>query len=53
MQAFQKAIDASGGRYALAEFGIGYLVYLEGKPEEAATIIRRGWRWTLTRPKVT
>jgi tetratricopeptide (TPR) repeat protein len=42
MQAFQKAIDASGGRYALAEFGIGYLVYLEGKPEEAATIIRRG-----------
>jgi tetratricopeptide (TPR) repeat protein len=42
MRAFQKAIDASGGRYALAEFGIGYLVYLEGKPEEAATIIRRG-----------
>src|SRR6266478_2267221 len=42
MQAFQKAIDASGGRYALAEFGIGYLVYLQGKPEEAATIIRRG-----------
>jgi tetratricopeptide (TPR) repeat protein len=42
MQAFQKAIDASGGRYASAEFGIGYLVYLEGKPEEAATIIRRG-----------
>jgi tetratricopeptide (TPR) repeat protein len=42
MQAFQKAIDASGGRYAWAEFGIGYLLYLEGKPEEAATIIRRG-----------
>jgi tetratricopeptide (TPR) repeat protein len=42
MQAFQKAIDASGGRYALAEFGVGYLRYLEGKPEEAAAIIRRG-----------
>jgi tetratricopeptide (TPR) repeat protein len=42
MRAFQKAIDASGGRYALAQFGIGYLFYLEGKPEEAATVIRRG-----------
>jgi tetratricopeptide (TPR) repeat protein len=42
MQAFQRAIDLSGGRYAWAEFGIGYLLYLEGKPEEAATIIRRG-----------
>ena len=42
MQAFQKAVDASGGRYALAEFGVGYLLYLEGKPEEAATTIRRG-----------
>jgi len=26
----------------LAEFGVGYLLYLEGKPEEAATTIRRG-----------
>ena len=42
MQAFQKAIDLSGGRYAWAEFGVGYLLYLEGKPEEAATIVRRG-----------
>jgi tetratricopeptide (TPR) repeat protein len=42
MQAFQKAVDSSGGRYALAEFGIGYLFYLEGKPEEAAAIVRRG-----------
>jgi tetratricopeptide (TPR) repeat protein len=42
MQAFQKAIDLSGGRYAWPEFGIGYLLYLEGKPEEAVTIIRRG-----------
>ena len=42
MQAFQKAIDMSGGRYAWADFGIGYLQYLEGKSEEAVTTIRRG-----------
>ena len=41
-RAFQKAIDLSGGRYAWAEFGFGYLLYLEGKSEEAVTIIRRG-----------
>ncbi len=41
-QAFQMAIDLSGGRYAWAEFGFGYLLYLEGKPEEAVTIIHRG-----------
>jgi tetratricopeptide (TPR) repeat protein len=42
MQAFQKAIDLSGGRYAWAEFGLGYLLYLEGKAGEAEAIIRRG-----------
>ena len=42
MQAFQKAIDLSAGRYAWAEFGFGYLLYREGKPEEAVTAIRRG-----------
>jgi tetratricopeptide (TPR) repeat protein len=41
-QAFQKAIDLSGGRYAWAEFGIGYLLYLEGKPQEAVSVIRKG-----------
>jgi tetratricopeptide (TPR) repeat protein len=41
-QAFQKAIDLSGGKYAWAEFGFGYLLYLEGKPEEAVNIIRKG-----------
>lgn len=41
-QAFQKAIDLSGGRYASAEFGFGYLLYVEGKPEEAITSVRRG-----------
>ncbi len=42
MKAFQKAIDLSGGRYAWAEFGVGYVLYLQGKPEEAETVVRRG-----------
>lgn len=42
LPAFQKAIDLSGGRYAWAEFGIGYLQYLEGKSEDAVTTLRRG-----------
>jgi len=42
MQAFQKAIDLSGGRYAWAQFGLGYALYLENKPDEAEPIIRRG-----------
>jgi tetratricopeptide (TPR) repeat protein len=41
MQAFQKSVDLSGGNYPLAEIGIGYLRYLEGKPEETVTIIGR------------
>jgi tetratricopeptide (TPR) repeat protein len=41
-QAFQKSIDLSGGRYAWAEFGFGYVLYREGKSEEAVTLIRRG-----------
>ena len=32
----------SGGRYAWAEFGIGYVLYLEGKPEEAINIVHKG-----------
>ena len=42
MQDFQKAIDLSGGRYAKAEFGLGYVLYLEGNTGEAETVIRRG-----------
>jgi tetratricopeptide (TPR) repeat protein len=42
MQAFQKAIDLSGGKYAWAEFGIGYLFYMQGKTEEAITVLHRG-----------
>ena len=42
MQDFQRAIDLSGGRYAWADFGMGYLLYQEGKPGEAEAIVRRG-----------
>jgi len=42
LPAFQKAIDLSGGNYVWAEFGIGYLLYVEGKTEEAVTTLRRG-----------
>jgi tetratricopeptide (TPR) repeat protein len=42
MQAFQTAIDLSGGRYAHADFGLGYLLYLEGRASEAEGVIRRG-----------
>jgi tetratricopeptide (TPR) repeat protein len=42
LQAFQKAIDLSGGRYARAAFGVGYVLYLQGKPAEAEPIVRRG-----------
>jgi len=42
MQAFQKAVVLSGGRYARAMFGIGYLHYLQGDEAEAETTVRRG-----------
>jgi tetratricopeptide (TPR) repeat protein len=41
-KAFQAAIDLSKGRHAAAQFGLGYLLYLEGKAEEAEAILRRG-----------
>jgi len=41
-KAFQTAIDLSGGLYARAEFGYGYLLCQEGRPVEAEKIIRRG-----------
>ena len=40
--AFQKAVDLSNGRYARADFGIGYVLYLKGKASEAEEVIRRG-----------
>ncbi|HXY24450.1 MAG TPA: tetratricopeptide repeat protein [Candidatus Acidoferrum sp.] len=42
LETFQKAIDLSDGRYARGDFGIGYVLYLQGKASEAETIIRRG-----------
>jgi tetratricopeptide (TPR) repeat protein len=42
IRAFQTAIDLSGGLYATAEFGYGYLLCQEGRPVEAEKIVRRG-----------
>ena len=42
MQAFERAIVVSGGRYARAVFGIGYIHYLQGDAAEAETTVRRG-----------
>jgi tetratricopeptide (TPR) repeat protein len=42
MLSFQKSIDRSGGQYAWADFGVGYVLFLKGKASEAETIIRRG-----------
>jgi tetratricopeptide (TPR) repeat protein len=42
MRSFQTAIELSDGQYAWAEFGLGYLLYLEGKSSEAESVIRRG-----------
>jgi tetratricopeptide (TPR) repeat protein len=41
-KAFQAAIDLSKGRHAAAEFGLGYLLYVEGNAGEAEAILRRG-----------
>jgi tetratricopeptide (TPR) repeat protein len=42
MEAYQAAIDMSGGRFAWAQFAVGYLLCEEGRPVEAEKIIRRG-----------
>ena len=42
MQDFQMAANLSGGRYAQAQFGIGYLYYLQGNAAQAESITRRG-----------
>jgi Tfp pilus assembly protein PilF len=41
-QAFQKAIDLSGGRYAWAQFALGLLLCRRGEYTEAETAIRKG-----------
>ena len=42
MQDFQMAAELSGGRYARAQFGMGYLYYLQGNAVQAERITRRG-----------
>ena len=42
MQDFQMASELSGGRYARAQFGMGYLYYLQGNAAQAESITRRG-----------
>lgn len=42
MQDFQMAVELSGGRYAKAQFGMGYLYYLQGNATQAENITRRG-----------
>ncbi len=41
-QAFQKAIDLSDGRYARAQFTLGWLLCRRGEYAEAETVIRKG-----------
>jgi tetratricopeptide (TPR) repeat protein len=42
VQSFQKAIDLTGGHYALAYFGYGQALARLGKLEDAEAILRRG-----------
>jgi len=42
MQDFQMAAELSGGRYARAQFGMGYLYYLQGNSVQAEATTRRG-----------
>lgn len=42
MEAFQKAIDLSGGHYARAQFGYGLILCNQRKSQEAERLIRRG-----------
>ena len=41
-QAFQEAIDLSGGHYAWAQFAMGLLLCRRGEHAEAETVIRKG-----------
>ena len=42
IEAFQKAIDLSGGHYARAQFAYGLLLCNQRRPKEAENLIRRG-----------
>src|SRR5215471_381894 len=41
-EAFQRAIDLSGGHYARPQFAYGFLLCNQGKPKEAENLIRHG-----------
>jgi len=42
LQSFQEAFNLSGGRYAQAQYGMGYVLYLDDQPIEAEKVLRRG-----------
>lgn len=42
MESFQHAINLSGGSYASAQFGMGYVLFLDGQLSEAEKVLRRG-----------
>jgi tetratricopeptide (TPR) repeat protein len=42
VEAFQRSIDLSEGRYSAAIFGMGFTSYLQGRLKEAEGILRRG-----------
>lgn len=42
LQSFQEAVTLSGGRYAQAQYGMGYALYLDDQPVEAEKVLRRG-----------
>ena len=42
LQAFQKAIDLSGGHYAWAQFALGLVLCRRGEYADAVTVIRKG-----------
>lgn len=42
MQSFQEAVTLSRGTYPQAQFGIGYVLYLDDQPVEAEKVLRRG-----------
>lgn len=42
LESFQQAITSSGGNYALAQFGMGYALFLDNQLSEAEKVLRRG-----------
>lgn len=42
LESFQQAVTLSSGHYALAEFGVGYVLFLNGQLTEAEKVLRRG-----------